>query len=69
MYPYDEGVDNLIGSIDNVRIFSFVLTDDDAVELPDIIPAHPADLNSDGIVDQADKDIVEANLGTESVWP
>ncbi|MHC4534198.1 MAG: LamG-like jellyroll fold domain-containing protein [Planctomycetota bacterium] len=69
VYPYDEGVDNLIGSIDNVRIFSFVLADDDAAELPDGIPTHPADLNGDGIVDQADKDIVEANLGTESVWP
>jgi len=69
VYPYDEGVENLIGSIDNLRIFSFVLTEDDAVELPGSVPMHPADLNGDGIVDQADKDIVEANLGTESVWP
>lgn len=69
VYPYDEGVSNLIGSIDNVRIFSFVLIDDDAAGLPDSIPTHPADLNGDGIVDQADKDIVEANLGTVSVWP
>jgi hypothetical protein len=69
VYPYDEGVDNLIGSIDNVRLFSFVLADDDAAELPDGIPTHPADLNGDGIVNQADKDIVEANLGAESVWP
>jgi hypothetical protein len=69
VYPYDEGVANLIGSIDNVRIFSFVLTDDDAAELPDSIPTHPADVNGDGIVDQADKDIVEANMGTVSVWP
>ncbi len=69
VYPYDEGVANLIGSIDNLRIFSFVLTDDDAAELPDSIPTHPADVNGDGIVDQADKDIVEANLGTEEMWP
>ncbi|HCO92662.1 MAG TPA: hypothetical protein DIU00_01715 [Phycisphaerales bacterium] len=60
---------NFVGNIDNLRIFSFTLTDDDAAELPDSIPTHPADLNGDGIVDQADKDIVEANLGTESVWP
>ena len=69
VYPYDEGVDNLIGSIDNLRIFSFVLTDDQAAGLPDSIPTHPADVNGDGIVDQADKDIVEANMGAISVWP
>jgi hypothetical protein len=60
---------NFIGNIDNLRIFNFALTDIAASELPDSIPTHPADLNGDGIVDQADKDIVEANLGTESVWP
>ncbi len=69
VYPYDEGVENLVGSIDNLRVFSFVLTEDDAAELPDSIPAHPADLNGDGIVDQADKDIVEDNLGAEEIWP
>jgi len=58
-----------IGSIDNLRIFSFVLTDDQAAGLPDSIPTHPADVNGDGIVDQADKDIVEANMGAISVWP
>ncbi|MHC4242584.1 MAG: discoidin domain-containing protein [Planctomycetota bacterium] len=60
---------NFIGNIDNLRIFNFALIDIAAAELPDSIPTHPADLNGDGIVDQADKDIVEANLGTESVWP
>jgi hypothetical protein len=69
VYPYDEGVENLIGGIDNLRIFSFALTDDDVAELPDTIPAHPVDLNGDGIVDQADKDIVQANLGAEEMWP
>jgi hypothetical protein len=60
---------HFVGSIDNLRIFAFTLSDDQAAELPDAIPTHPADLNGDGIVNQADKDIVEANLGTESVWP
>ena len=68
-FPYEEGVSDLSGSIDNVRIFSFVLTADDAAELADRVPTHPADLNGDGIVDQADKDIVEANLGAQTLWP
>ncbi|MHC4116454.1 MAG: LamG-like jellyroll fold domain-containing protein [Planctomycetota bacterium] len=70
VYPYDEGVGDLVGSIDNVRIFSFVLSGDDVAGLANgILPEHPTDLNGDGIVDQADKDIVEASLGAESVWP
>ena len=68
-FPYEEGVSDLSGSIDNVRVFSFVLTAADAAELPDSVPTHPADLNGDGIVDQADKDIVEANLGAQTLWP
>ena len=28
-----------------------------------------ADLNGDGIVDQVDQNIVEANLGPEKLWP
>ena len=67
-YPYNQGVSDLFGNIDNVRIFNFTLTLADILRLP-TIPTASADLNGDGIVDQADKDIVEANLGPEKLWP
>ncbi len=67
-YPYNEDVLDLIGDVDNVRIFNFTLTLADILNLP-TIPTAPADLNGDGIVDQADKNIVEANLGPEKLWP
>jgi len=67
-YPYNEDVVDLIGDIDNIRIFNFTLTLEDVLRLP-AIPTAPADLNDDGIVDQADKDIVEANMGPEKLWP
>jgi len=50
---------NFIGSIDNVRIY-------------DVAAAGlmiQADANGDGIVDQADLDLVEANQGVEAMWP
>jgi len=56
------------GNIDNVRIFNFALTADDIALLPRI-PTIPGDVNHDGIVDQADRDIVEANLGPLELWP
>jgi len=71
-YPYGEEFasdGNLIGSVENVRVFPFAIAADDVARLPDTLPSHPADLNGDGVVDQADKDIVEANLGTETLWP
>ncbi|MHC4143214.1 MAG: LamG domain-containing protein, partial [Planctomycetota bacterium] len=67
-YPYDEGVSDLVGDVDNVRIFNFALTPDDVLRLP-AVPMGPADLNGDGIVDQADRDILEANMGPEKLWP
>ena len=67
-YPYNEDVLDLIGDVDNIRIFNFTLTLADILRL-DAIPTAPADLNGDGIVDQADQDIVEANLGPEKLWP
>ncbi|MHC4116453.1 MAG: LamG-like jellyroll fold domain-containing protein [Planctomycetota bacterium] len=67
-YPYNEGVSDLVGDVDNIRIFNFTLTPEDVRRLPDV-PTGPADLNGDGMVDQADKDIVEANMGPEKLWP
>jgi len=67
-YPYNQGVSDLVGDVDNIRIFNFTLTLEDILRLP-AIPTAPADLNGDGIVDQADKDIVEANMGPEKLWP
>jgi len=67
-YPYNQGASNLVGDVDNIRIFNFTLTLEDILRLP-AIPTAPADLNGDGIVDQADKDIVQANMGPEKLWP
>ena len=60
---------NFEGSIDNVRVWTFALTPDAVGALPDTLPAHPADVNGDGVVNQADQDAVEANLGAEVLWP
>jgi len=67
-YPYNEDVVDLVGDIDNIRIFNFTLTEEDILRLP-AVPTAPADLNGDSIVDQADQDIVEANMGPEKLWP
>jgi hypothetical protein len=69
VYPVDEPANPLIGSIDNVRVFPFALSPDDIELLPDEVPGHPADVNGDGVVDQADEDIVEGNMGANALWP
>ena len=61
-------VGDFVGSIDNLRIFNFALTPDDIALLPRI-PDIPGDVNHDGVVDQADRDIVEASLGPLKLWP
>ena len=61
-------VGGFVGEIDNVRIFNLTLTADDIALLPRI-PGIPGDVNHDGIVDQQDKDIVEANMGPIQRWP
>lgn len=60
---------NFDGNIDNLRIWTFAITADAVSALPDALPAHPADVNGDGVVDQADQDVVEANMGAEVLWP
>ncbi|MCH8219487.1 MAG: LamG domain-containing protein, partial [Planctomycetes bacterium] len=61
-------VGGFVGEIDNVRIFNVALTADDVALLPRI-PGIPGDVNEDGIVDQQDKDIVEAHMGPLQRWP
>jgi hypothetical protein len=61
-------VGNFVGSIDNVRILNLTLTPDDVVLLPHV-PLMPGDVNHDGAVNQADQDIVEANMGPKKLWP
>ena len=61
-------VGDFVGDIDNVRIFNLTLTPEDIAFLPRI-PVIPGDVNHDGIVDQQDKDIVEANMGPIQLWP
>jgi len=67
-FPYRDGVTDLDGAIDNVRIFNLALTGADVLRLP-VLPTLPADVSGDGLVDQADQDLVEANLGAEQLWP
>jgi hypothetical protein len=67
-YPYDESVSDFAGEVENIRIFNFTLSQSDINRFP-LVPTGPADLNGDGMVDQADKDIVEANMGPEKLWP
>ena len=61
-------VGGFVGEIDNVRIFNVALTADDVAHLPRI-PGIPGDVNEDGIVDQQDKDVVEAHMGPLQRWP
>jgi len=39
------------------------------VEQLEQAPVTPADINQDGIVDQADLDLLEADKGKEQLWP
>jgi len=61
-------VGDFVGDIDNLRIFNFSLAPDEIALLPRI-PVFPGDVNQDGIVDQADKTIVESNMGPVQLWP
>jgi len=46
------------GKVDDFRMYAAVLP-----------PVTPADINGDGVVDQADRDILEANMGEVQLWP
>ena len=62
------------GKIDEFRIYATVLPQAAILYLAngtqiDQAPVTPADINGDGIVDQADRDILEANMGKVQLWP
>ena len=62
------------GKIDEFRIYSTVLPQAAILHLAggtqiDQAPVTPADINGDGVVDQADRDILEANMGQTQLWP
>jgi len=62
------------GKIDEFRMYGAVLPQAailylaDGTEI-DQAPVTPADINGDGVVDQSDRDILEANMGKTQLWP
>ncbi|MHC4753344.1 MAG: LamG-like jellyroll fold domain-containing protein, partial [Planctomycetota bacterium] len=71
-FPYDQGDDtfvgNLSGSIDNLRIYNFALSQEDVRNFP-TVPSGPADLNMDGIIDFEDFAILASTWLDEKLWP
>jgi hypothetical protein len=62
------------GKIDEFRIYATVLPQTAILYLAngtqiDQAPVTPADINGDGIVDQADRDILDSNMGQIQLWP
>jgi len=62
------------GKVDDFRMYAAVLPHAAILHLAggtqiDQAPVTPADINGDGSVDQADRDILEANMGKVQLWP
>jgi hypothetical protein len=62
------------GKIDEFRIYATALPQTAILYLAngtqiDQAPVTPADINGDGIVDQADRDILDSNMGKIQLWP
>jgi len=62
------------GKLDDIRIYGVTLSQAEILSLVGKETLKQgvyssADLNGDDIVDQADRDILEANVGTEQLWP
>ena len=62
------------GKVDDFRMYAAVLPQAAILYLADgtqidQAPVTPADINGDGVVDQADRDILEANMGEVQLWP
>ncbi|MBN2134000.1 MAG: LamG domain-containing protein [Sedimentisphaerales bacterium] len=62
------------GKVDEFRMYAAVLPQAAILYLADgtqidQAPVTPADINRDGVVDQADRDILEANMGKVQMWP
>jgi hypothetical protein len=62
------------GKLDEIRIYDVALSQAEILNLAGGVSLHQpvlsaADLNGDDVVDQADRDILEANMGTQKLWP
>lgn len=62
------------GMLDDLRFYGSVLPQSAILSLAGVetleqAPVTPADINGDGIVDQADRDLLEADLGRMQLWP
>jgi hypothetical protein len=62
------------GKLDDLRIYGEALSQAGILSLAgasqiEQAPVTPADINQDGIVDQRDKDLLEADMGKEQLWP
>jgi len=62
------------GKLDDFRIYATALPPAAILQLAggaeiDQAPVTPADINGDGVVDQADRAILEGNLGKTQLWP
>ncbi len=69
-----DGARGYHGRMDEIRIYDYALDLSGVLGLsnsePLFVPlTDPGDVNGDGAIDQADKDIVEANQGQEILWP
>jgi hypothetical protein len=62
------------GKLDEIRIYDTALSQAEVLNLAGGQSLNqsvfsPADINGDDVVDQADRDILDANLGVEKLWP
>jgi len=62
------------GMLDDLRFYGSVLPQSAilslaGVETLDQAPVTPADINGDGTVDQADRDLLDADMGRTQLWP
>ncbi|MFC1762957.1 LamG-like jellyroll fold domain-containing protein [Planctomycetota bacterium] len=62
------------GKLDDLRLYGSALPQAAILSLAGVetleqAPVTPADINGDGIVDQTDRDLLEADLGRTQLWP
>ena len=62
------------GMLDDLRFYGSVLPQSAILSLAGVetleqAPVTPADINGDGTVDQADRDLLDADMGRTQLWP
>jgi len=62
------------GMLDDLRFYGSVLPQSAILSLAGVetleqAPVTPADINGDGMVDQADRDLLDADMGRTQLWP